>query len=526
MDERWQEIERIYHAARELDGSARAEFLAKACAGDDALRREVESLLVQADERKSFLQSPAIEVAAGALAQEGPSHQDESPKLAGTTVSHYRILRKLGGGGMGVVYEAEDTKLGRRVALKFLPERFSKDPEKLGRFRREARAAAALNHPNICTIHEIGEHEKQLFIAMELVEGFRLRQIISEGPLEIERLLVLATQTARALAAAHDKGIVHRDLKPENIMVCAQADGGEPLVKILDFGLAKIQPPVPLGNEPTAGASTLVTIAGAIMGTVGYMSPEQANGRPTDFRSDQFSMGSILFEMATGRPAFGQETALETLAAIMRDEPEGIDQLSPRIPLPLQWAIKRCLAKRPEDRYASTLELASDLAIVQNNLGASNAQPASEHAPQLPVQRTPLIGRERELDAVRQLLLRQDVRLVVLTGTGGSGKTRLAVQLAKEATEEFKAGVYFVSLAMVSDSNLVVPTIAGALGVRESAGTPIIDTLKEHLRLSGHSPLLLILDNFEQVVAAAPAVANLLEAITSPQNTGDQPLPA
>jgi predicted ATPase/serine/threonine protein kinase len=506
MDERWQEIERIYHSAWELDASARAEYLAKACAGDEDLRHEVESLLVQADERKSFLETPAIEVAAESLVKQ------EEPELAGTTVSHYRILHKLGGGGMGVVYETEDTKLGRRVALKFLPERFSKDPVKLERLRREARAAAALNHPNICTIHEIGEYKERPFIAMELVKGFSLRRIISEGPLETGRLLAMATQTARALAAAHDQGIVHRDLKPENIMVCSQAGGQDDLVKILDFGLAKFERPAPLANGTTAGASTLVTAPGLIMGTVGYMSPEQASGRPADFRSDQFSLGAILLEMATGLPAFDRETALETLASILRDDPAGINQLNPRIPLPLQWAIKRCLAKRPEDRYASTLELASDLAVVQNNLGTPIAESASERPHPLPVPRTPLIGRERELDAVRQLLLRQDVRLVVLTGPGGAGKTRLAVQLAEEAEENFKGGVYFISLAMVSDPNLVAPTIAGALGVRESAGTPIIESLQEHLRQSCRSPLLLILDNFEQVVAAAPAVANLLEA--------------
>jgi predicted ATPase/serine/threonine protein kinase len=511
MDKRWQEIERIYLAAREMDKSARTVFLSKACTGDPALRDEVESLLASDEEAGSFLESPAIEAAGKSLLGGGSPPDPLTPVFEpGTMIAHYRLAQKLGGGGMGVVYEAEDSKLGRRVALKFLPERVATDPKALERFKREARAAAALNHPNICTIHEIGEHVDRPYIAMELVEGFSLRQIISDGPLETERLLAIATQTAGALAAAHAKGITHRDLKPENIMVCAKTDSGDGLVKILDFGLAKFERPVPLANGTTRGSSTLVTRAGAIMGTVGYMSPEQASGRPTDFRSDQFSLGAILFEMATGRPAFDRETALETLASILRDEPEGIDHL--RVPLPLQWAIKRCLAKRPEDRYASTRELASDLAIVQNNLGTPIAESASERPHPLPVQRTPLIGRERELDAVKQLLLRQDVRLVVLTGTGGAGKTRLAVQLAEEAKENFKGGAYFISLATVSDPNLVVPTIAGALGVRETAGTPIIESLKEHWRLAGRSPLLLILDNFEQVVAAAPEVANLLEA--------------
>jgi predicted ATPase len=435
---------------------------------------------------------------------------------AGTKLGPYEILAPLGAGGMGEVYRAHDSRLGRDVAIKVLPATHSGDHTALDRFEREARAASALNHPNIVTIYDVGHAECEAgdisYIAMELVEGSSLRQALSSGPLEIELLVEVALQTAQALAAAHGKGIVHRDLKPENIMLGQSSGSSGSLVKVLDFGLAKLDSGIPAsGTESADATSPLKTGSGMILGTTGYMSPEQASGRPVDFRSDLFSFGAILYELATGHRAFQGPTAVETLAAIIRNEPETISQLKPGIPLPLQWAIKRCLAKKPADRYASTLDLVSDLAIVRENLGAQAAEAAGVRVHNLPVQRTPLVGRNRELAGIKELLLRRDVRLVVLTGPGGTGKTRLAVQVAEDVAENFPGGVYFVPLALISDPNLVSVAIAQALGAREAGGKSAAEVLKERMHEESRLPMLLILDNFEQVMAVAPLVAELLE---------------
>jgi Tol biopolymer transport system component len=264
---------------------------------------------------------------------------------------------------MGEVFRARDARLGREVALKVLPEALAQDRERLSRFEQEARAASALNHPNIVTIHDIGREGETAFIAMELVDGKTLREIEASGPLPVRRILNVAAQVAEGLAKAHTAGIVHRDLKPENVMV--SKDG---FVKILDFGLAKLV-------EPESGAvsvmPTLVqpeTHPGTVMGTVAYMSPEQASGEPLDFRSDQFSLGSMLYEMTTGQKAFQKKTAAETMSAIIRDEPEPVAKLRPDLPLPVRWMLERCLAKDREERYASTRDLARDLASVRDHL--------------------------------------------------------------------------------------------------------------------------------------------------------------
>ena len=429
----------------------------------------------------------------------------------GTTLGPYEILSRLGSGGMGDVYRARDARLGREVAIKVLPETSARDGEALRRFEQEARSASALNHPNIITIYDIGSHsvgqETIWFIAMELVEGETLRQILWRGAMPTKELLDIAVQAAAALAVAHAKAIVHRDLKPENILVSREGR-----VKILDFGLATAAVSEGSENEDTINcAPNLMTQPGTILGTVGYMSPQQAAGDKVDFRSDQFSFGAIIYEMATGKRAFKECSPMETLAAILRDEPESIGRLNPQIPPPLQWAVKRCLAKKPTDRYTSTEDLARDLTIMRDHMGAAVVEPPGTSPPrQLPTQRNALVGRERELRAVHKLLLQEGIRLITLTGPGGTGKTRLAVQLAEDAAEQFTGGVWFANLASASDSGLVVSAIAQALEVRASPNRALMEDIKERLRRLPSA--LLLLDNFEQVLAAAPVVTELLAA--------------
>jgi serine/threonine protein kinase len=338
MDQRWEEIERIYHAARELDGSARAEFLAKACGNDADLRREVESLLVQADQHGSFLQSPAIEVAAGSLAEDELFSRPQNPEPeSGAMIAHYRVLEKIGAGGMGEVYRARDTKLQRDVALKILPETMARDAQRMARFEREAQVLASLNHPNIAAIHGLEESDGIRALVMELVEGETLGERISvaavydrrpsspekssaqvssayrRAPLQVDDALPIANQIAEAIEYAHERGVIHRDLKPANVKITPEGT-----VKVLDFGLAKVfggtgVPPV---HEQDAHATdqdsptltTLVTQPGMLLGTTAYMSPEQAKGQRVDRRCDIWAFGCVLYEMFSGRNAFEGET--------------------------------------------------------------------------------------------------------------------------------------------------------------------------------------------------------------------------
>jgi Tol biopolymer transport system component len=265
---------------------------------------------------------------------------------------------------MGEVYRARDTRLGRVVALKVLPESLSSDAGRLRRFEMEAHSASLLNHPNIVTVHDVGTSGATSYIAMELVEGATLRRLLGGGVLPLKRLLAIAAQVAEGLARAHAAGIVHRDLKPENVMVTE--DG---LAKILDFGLAKLTGPEPASGEGTqAQTISRQTEPGVILGTVAYMSPEQASGLPVDFHSDQFSFGSVLYEMLTGKAAFSGKTRPETLAAIIREEPEPIEALAPKTPAPFRWIVDRCLAKESRERYDSTGDLARELADLRNRL--------------------------------------------------------------------------------------------------------------------------------------------------------------
>ena len=294
----------------------------------------------------------------------------------GACLGPYEILAPIGAGGMGEVYRARDSRLGRDVALKVLPPEFAADSQRRARFEQEARAASALNHPHIVSIFDIGSSEAGLYVAMELVEGKTLRESLESGRIPVSRTLELGTQIAEGLARAHSAGIVHRDLKPENVMIAR--DG---FAKILDFGLAKIAP------ARSADASSLPTMApqatdaGTVLGTVGYMSPEQASGRSVDFRSDQFSLGTLIYEMAAGKRPFHHATAAQTMAAIIQEDPEPIATLNAKVPPPLRWIVDRCLAKDPEARYASTTDLARELKSLRDHLSEATSAAALAEAP-------------------------------------------------------------------------------------------------------------------------------------------------
>ena len=494
----WRPVEELCQRALDLDQSQRAAFLDSACGNDDELRQEVEGLLAHEAKAEQFIESPALEVAGKLLANQAPSENWKN--LIGSTVSHYRVIEKLGGGGMGVVYKAEDIDLGRFVALKFLPDDVAHDPQALSRFQREAKAASALNHPNIVTIYELGHLNGTHYIAMELICGETLRSLLSSGPLPYRKAIAIATEIADALAKAHETGLVHRDLKPENLMV---AQGGN--AKILDFGLAKLRDHSVDPERSTQG--NLLTDPGTVMGTVGYMSPEQANGDDVDFRSDQFSFGAVLYEMINGHPAFQGRGRAEIIAAIVRDQPQ--PSINVPAPAPFFWILQKCLAKDANQRYSSTRDLARDLATVRDLRIDPETRYTVRPPSNMPVQRTAFIGREREMANLRQLLSRGDVRLVTLTGPGGVGKTRLAVQVVTEISAGFAGGVCFVSLSAVSSKESAFRAIAQAVGLREMPGQSSQESLKEYV--SGLTqPLLLLLDNFEHLLSAASDVAELL----------------
>jgi Tol biopolymer transport system component/predicted Ser/Thr protein kinase len=355
--ERWQQIDELFRSALEHAPEGRSAFLDQACAEDDPLRIEVKTLIASHDQSESFMEAPAFEDAAEMLVG------DQVDPVEGQWIGPYKIVALLGEGGMGEVYLAEDVRLGRQIALKLLPAYFGKDEDRLRRFAQEARAASALNHPNVCVIYEVGETEDgRHYIAMEYVDGETLGQVTTSRRIGIDEVLEVTMQVASGLAAAHQVGIVHRDIKPENIML--RRDG---YVKVLDFGLAKLTEQLTTNETSPAGAR-VKTDTGMVMGTGRYMSPEQARGLSVDARTDIWSLGVALYEMVTGRAPFEGATTGDLIVSILEREPPPLALLSPDAPAELQRIITKALRKEREERYQTAKDLLSDLKSLKQEL--------------------------------------------------------------------------------------------------------------------------------------------------------------
>jgi serine/threonine-protein kinase len=345
--ERWKQIEEIYHAVLELALEHRSAYLAQACAGDDELRREVESLLASHYQAASFIEKPPCDIAAGLVA--------EKHSVIGRTLGHYTIQSKIGAGGMGEVYRARDTRLDRDVAVKILPEQLALDAEALRRFEREAKAVAALSHPNILSIFDFGTEAGISYAVMELLEGETLRARMQRGAIGWREAAEIGVAIADGLSAAHAKNIIHRDLKPENIFL---TNSGR--VKILDFGIARVKRPV-FPDAETLATSMETTKHGVVMGTIGYISPEQVKGKSAEAPSDIFSLGCVLYEMLAGQRPFARATTAEVIAAILDAEPLPLTQTGKDTPVDLKQMVHRCLKKAPSERYQSARDLGLDL---------------------------------------------------------------------------------------------------------------------------------------------------------------------
>lgn len=356
-------MERLYHAALERSAEERAAFLSSACAGDEEILREVESLLAYEAEAEHFIESPALEAAARLMARERAA-----AFTPGQRVGQYEVVSTLGAGGMGEVYLARDTRLERLVAIKVLPADFARDPESIRRFLAEAKTASSLNHPNILTIHEIDQNGEIPFIVMEHVDGQPLQASIG-SPMPVEQFLEQAIQITSAIAAAHESRIVHRDIKPANVMLTRSGH-----IKVVDFGLARLCLPVaPFGDQSSSsGSESRITKSGTILGTLGYMSPERLQGKNADERSDVFALGVLFYEMLTGQRLFAAGDPLSAAASILRDDPPSLRSVRTGVPPELEKLIRRALAKDPDDRNVTAAEMHDELVAIRDSLRSAD----------------------------------------------------------------------------------------------------------------------------------------------------------
>src|SRR5436853_1620845 len=363
--ELWQRITDLFDEAMTRGPKERIAFLEEACEGNRDLRKQVERLVKSHEKSGDFLESSAFAVAPELLTD------DRAGASVGELIGHYRIESLLGVGGMGEVYLARDERLGRKVALKLLPERLTVDETQLSRFKTEARSASALNHPNILTVYEIGTEGNRQFIATEFIEGMTLRASLACGRMNLHAALEIAVQVASALAAAHETGVVHRDIKPENIML--RPDG---YAKVLDFGIAKLTEQRPASDHYEVGTTAVLqTRPGLVLGTGRYMSPEQARGQKVDARSDIWSLGVVLYEMVGGIPPFRGETPSDCIASILKTEPPPLSGVLSDVPLKLESILQKALRKNSDERYQTIKEMLADLRNLKAEREAESSSP-------------------------------------------------------------------------------------------------------------------------------------------------------
>jgi len=485
----------VFFAACSLDEEQRPGFLASTCGSDRDLRARVEALLV-ADAAPG---DPVVSVrsAADSVARSLDRTLERAPPCS----ARYRIEGEIGRGGMGVVYRARDTKLGRPVAIKVLPPDLALDTSRLQRFEREATMLASLNHPNIATVHDLEEADGSLLLVLELIEGETLSKRIRSGTLSMEEALGASVQIATALEVAHARAVIHRDLKPQNVML--DADGH---LKVLDFGLAKST----LQGSSKAGLAAQThdgrPAASALLGTPGYMSPEQTRGEEVDRRADVWAFGCVLFAALSARDAFAGETARERIAATLDREPDW-DALPAATPGAVVKLIRRCLKKDPLRRLGDAGDARRELEQALSRLSIGTAA-RKKRRNNLPRQLTSFVGRVKETAEVVRLL--EDDRLVTLTGVGGCGKTRLALKVASEVEREYDDGVWLVELSSLSDAAQVPRALVSVLGLGEKRGRTLTEILVQYLE---SRTALIVLDNCEHLIAACSQLAQtLLEA--------------